>query len=129
LSWRQGDQTERIFANLTIVYFGCLFKIFRRSAIFGYLFPWYKLCINFDKKTAWAKFWAIFSETHLVTLLRVHFFNAEQSLCGVSKLTEKIGKMGQNRKPFSRVTRCFFVKNRTESTPSRFFPIEWITFL
>jgi hypothetical protein len=28
-----------------------------------------KLCIDFDKKMAWAKVWAIFSQTHLVTLL------------------------------------------------------------
>jgi hypothetical protein len=27
-----------------------------------------KLCTNFDKKNSWATFWAMFSQTHLVTL-------------------------------------------------------------
>jgi hypothetical protein len=34
----------------------------------GYFFPHFRLYINFDKKVAWASFWAIFSRTHLVTM-------------------------------------------------------------
>jgi hypothetical protein len=30
-------------------------------------------CVCFDIKMGWAKFWAIFSQTHLVTLAASHF--------------------------------------------------------
>jgi hypothetical protein len=29
----------------------------------------YKICINFDESKGWATFWAIFLQTHLVTLV------------------------------------------------------------
>jgi hypothetical protein len=28
----------------------------------------YRLCLSFEKKLGWATFWAIFSQTHLITL-------------------------------------------------------------
>jgi hypothetical protein len=37
--------------------------------MFCYFLPRLKLCINFDKKVGCTTFWAIFSQTHLVTLL------------------------------------------------------------
>jgi hypothetical protein len=39
------------------------------AQMFGLLIPWYKMGINFDKIICWATFWAIFSKTHLVTLV------------------------------------------------------------
>jgi hypothetical protein len=38
----------------------------------GNFIPWLSLSINLDKKVGWATFWKIFSQTHLVTLLKTH---------------------------------------------------------
>jgi hypothetical protein len=48
---------------------GSLLKITEVAHFFGYLFPQLRLCIDFLQKTGLASFWAIFSQTHLVTLL------------------------------------------------------------
>jgi hypothetical protein len=45
-------------------------KITKVAQFWGILFPRYQLCINFEQKMGWATFWAIFSQTHLVTLNR-----------------------------------------------------------
>jgi hypothetical protein len=50
---------------------GILLKITEVAQIFGQLFPWLWLCINFDKNGLGdflGNFWAIFSPTHVVTL-------------------------------------------------------------
>jgi hypothetical protein len=66
----QGDQIGRIFAQWVIVYFGQLLENYRSIPhVSGYFIPWISLGIHFDKKTGWATFWAIFSQTHLVTLV------------------------------------------------------------
>jgi hypothetical protein len=66
---KQGDQIGRIFASSAIVYFGQSFENCPSSAHLGFLFPRLKLCNDFDKKKHWATFWAILSQTHLVTLI------------------------------------------------------------
>jgi hypothetical protein len=63
----QGDQIGRIFAHWAIVFFGQLLKITEVAQIFDALLfkgERYKLIL---RKTGWATFWAIFSQTHLVT--------------------------------------------------------------
>jgi hypothetical protein len=45
-------------------------KITEGSQLFGLLFH-KKTCINFYKKIGWATFWAIFSQTRLVTLVEM----------------------------------------------------------
>jgi hypothetical protein len=68
----QGDQIGRIFAHWALVVFGQLFENYRSSPYFWAIFPRKKLCIDFNKKWVWATFWAIFSQTHLVTLVSTH---------------------------------------------------------
>jgi hypothetical protein len=69
----QGDQIYRNFAYWVIVYFGPVFQNYKSSqfhwTIFrGESYVCVNLCINQCKKLRWAKFWAIFSKFHLVTL-------------------------------------------------------------
>jgi hypothetical protein len=45
------------------------FKLKKWPNFFGYFFPRKMLRINVDLKMGWATFWAIFSQTHLVTLV------------------------------------------------------------
>jgi hypothetical protein len=61
----QGDQIWRVFAYRTIVVSGqimCLKMIIQEQ-----------LFVNFDKKWDRTKFWAIFSQTHPVTLISARF--------------------------------------------------------
>jgi hypothetical protein len=68
---RQGDQIGRIFAYWAVYYFWQLFDNYRRNKKIGLLFTMeqatYVLILT---KKGWATFWAIFSQTHLVTLVR-----------------------------------------------------------
>jgi hypothetical protein len=77
LYWVQGDQIWRIFAHRAAVFVGQIFENEKCSPNFlatffslGYFFPLLRLCIDFDKKMAWATSWAIFSQTRPVALLR-----------------------------------------------------------
>jgi hypothetical protein len=54
-----------------IVYFGHFFKITELAHILGQLFPHGKSYVLFWQKISLATFWAIFSQTHLVTLALV----------------------------------------------------------
>jgi hypothetical protein len=54
-----------------MIYFGQFFKYRSITKIWATFFTREKLCITFDKKWAWATFWAIFSQTHLVTLFEM----------------------------------------------------------
>jgi hypothetical protein len=68
----QGDQIGRIFAYWAIVKFKLFYVKYKSSSNFGRtFFHRKKCCIYFDKKTGWATFWAIFSQTHLVNLVFV----------------------------------------------------------
>jgi hypothetical protein len=60
----QGDQIGRFFSNWAIVFFEQFFENYNSSLHFGILF-------SSDKELFWATFWAIFSQTHPVTLTRV----------------------------------------------------------
>jgi hypothetical protein len=44
-------------------------KLVKTPTFSGYFLPWLKLCIHFDKN-GWSKFWPIFPQAHLVTLLK-----------------------------------------------------------
>jgi hypothetical protein len=46
-------------------------KITEVSQIFGLVFTTVKVMYKFGQKVVWATVWAIFSQTHLVTLLRL----------------------------------------------------------
>jgi hypothetical protein len=48
------------------------FKLQYKPKNLGSSFAGVKLSINFDKKTGWATFWAMFANTHLVTLHATH---------------------------------------------------------
>jgi hypothetical protein len=65
----QGDQIGRILAHWVGFYFGQVFKNYIRSPHFGLLLCVVKALNYFRQKVGWALFWAIFSQTHLVTLL------------------------------------------------------------
>jgi hypothetical protein len=65
---RQGDQIGRIFANLAIVYKGQLSKIYKSSPKILATSSAEKSYVVILTKRGWAMFWAIFSQTHLVTL-------------------------------------------------------------
>jgi hypothetical protein len=64
----QGDQIGRIFAYCVTVCFGQFFENKRNSRHFWNTFFTVKMYSNFGEKMGWASFWAIFSQTHLVTL-------------------------------------------------------------
>jgi hypothetical protein len=49
--------------------FNSFLKITKVANIFWPLFPTVKVYNKFWQKMDWAKFWAIFSQTHLVTLM------------------------------------------------------------
>jgi hypothetical protein len=57
----QGDQIGRIFAYWAIVFFGQFYEKYSSSQKV-------KVIYKFRQKMGWAKLWAIFSQTHLVTL-------------------------------------------------------------
>jgi hypothetical protein len=61
----QGDQIVRISAHWTIVYFG---QVFENTEVAPK--NWLVKFINFNFLLGWATSWAIFSQNHLVTLLR-----------------------------------------------------------
>jgi hypothetical protein len=68
---RQGGQIGRIFAQWAIVYFGLFFENYIEQPTFlGYFFQKLNLCMHYYwQKMGWATFCAMFSLTHLVTLL------------------------------------------------------------
>jgi hypothetical protein len=72
----QGDLIGRKFAQCAIVDFGQLFENEQSSLLFWATFPHrYGFVIILRKKTNWTTFWAIFSQTLLVTLAaNDHFF-------------------------------------------------------
>jgi hypothetical protein len=64
----QSDQIGLIFTYWAIVYSGQFLFNFRRSP--NYFSTVISCCVfNFDKKIGGATFWAIFSQTYLVTLV------------------------------------------------------------
>jgi hypothetical protein len=66
----QSDQIGRIFASWAIVYLRHFLKITEEAHIVGLLISTVKvICILALSKMCAASFWAIFSQTHLVTLL------------------------------------------------------------
>jgi hypothetical protein len=69
LSFLQGDQIGRIFAHWASVYIEQVFCFQKEPECFAYFLPLKKLCINFVQKMGWATFWAIFSQSHLGTLV------------------------------------------------------------
>jgi hypothetical protein len=66
----QSDQIGKIFADWTFFYFGRLFE--KCWPNFGLFYPCKKLC--FFTKMVLATHWAIFSQTHQVTLAMTYFF-------------------------------------------------------
>jgi hypothetical protein len=66
---RQGDQIGRIFAHWAIVYFGQFFENDRRSLNFLATFFHDENFVFSLTEIGCATFWAILSQTHLVTLL------------------------------------------------------------
>jgi hypothetical protein len=68
----QGDQIGRIFAQWVIAYF--LAETFEQKYVtyLSYFIPWTRLSIKCDQNWFWATFWAMFSQTHLVTLPPFH---------------------------------------------------------
>jgi hypothetical protein len=48
-----------------------ILKITEVAHIFGHLSPWLRLCTYFEKYIGLHKFWAIYSQTQLVTLIPV----------------------------------------------------------
>jgi hypothetical protein len=66
----QGDLFGRIFAQWANYYFEEFVENYRSSPHFcaTLYMSRYRLSIKFDKKTGWATLWAIFSQTHPVTL-------------------------------------------------------------
>jgi hypothetical protein len=66
--WHQGDQIGRIFAHWAIVNLKHLFENFKIILILGHFFHGKNYYVNLGKEIDWATIWAIFSQTHLVTL-------------------------------------------------------------
>jgi hypothetical protein len=63
-----SDRIGRIFADWTSVYFGELFLKLQKKPTLLYYFLRSKIYVVMLTKMCWATFWAIFSQTHLVTL-------------------------------------------------------------
>jgi hypothetical protein len=68
VSWSQGDQTGRIFAYWGDCLFLAFFKLQMLAKFHGNFLKLLKLYLCYFFKMSWAAFWAILSETHLVTL-------------------------------------------------------------
>jgi hypothetical protein len=68
-TYDQGDQIGRIFAHWAIVFFG-KFKNYKVGQIFWATFYHSKCFVLILTKMGWAKFWAIFSQTHVTLLTR-----------------------------------------------------------
>jgi hypothetical protein len=81
----QGDQIGRIFTQWAIVYFGLLL-ITEVALNFGQLFWYSNNFVLKVTKMSLATFWAIFSQTHLVTLL--HNFRTYCSFPGRLRLLD-----------------------------------------
>jgi hypothetical protein len=71
-----GENIEKIITSVPdrvnfhpLYTFGQFLEITELAHIFGYLFPLFRSCINFDKKWGWATFRATFFQFNLVTLL------------------------------------------------------------
>jgi hypothetical protein len=69
---QEGDQIGRIFAHWAIVFFGQFFEHYRSSPNFPATFIHKKVAYKFWQKQL-DTFWAIFSQTHLVTLKPISF--------------------------------------------------------
>jgi hypothetical protein len=69
--WHHSDQIGRIFAYWVIVSVGQFFENYRRSTNLWCYFLTKKIRINLDKIRVLATVWAIFSQTHLVTLIGI----------------------------------------------------------
>jgi hypothetical protein len=83
--WKQGDRIGRIFAYWVIVYNGSFMKITYYIARLVWQFFNGNSRVNFDTKMSWATFWAILSQTHLVTLTgREARTHTRQNICFVS---------------------------------------------
>jgi hypothetical protein len=66
----QGDQIGRIFAQRAIGYYGQFFsENYRSGPHFLSTFSKSNDYVLILTKMGWATFWAIFSQTHLVTLV------------------------------------------------------------
>jgi hypothetical protein len=64
----------RKFAHWAIVFFWQIFEN-NKVTFLGYLFLQLRLCrYYFGQKPALATFWGIFSQTHLVTLVKIRQF-------------------------------------------------------
>jgi hypothetical protein len=117
----QGDQIWRTIAIWVVIYFGQCFENCFSTRL---LFSQKSLCINFGEK--WAvlhMYWAIFSQTHLVTLAVMknvckgmysqnmyiglfpsikdekqipHFFDFSDQLCAMSDFEHLLGSILQN---------------------------------
>jgi hypothetical protein len=67
------------------LFMGSFLKITEVAHIFGPLFPGLRLSMNLTKMV-WAIFWVIFSQTHLVTLLKtMRLENKRLKICLVSQ--------------------------------------------
>jgi hypothetical protein len=66
----QGDQIGRIFAYWSIIYFGLYFETYRCNANFWTTFFYGTSYVLILTNIVWATFWATFSQTHLVTLVK-----------------------------------------------------------
>jgi hypothetical protein len=67
---QQGDQIGRIFAQWMIVFWPVTRKLEKEPTFLGYFIWLYKFLHQFRQNMVWDTFWANFSQTYLVTLLR-----------------------------------------------------------
>jgi hypothetical protein len=65
----QGDLITKIFVYWSIVFLGQFFKTtYSVTQYFGLLISTVQVLYKFRQKVGWAIFWAIFSQTRLVTM-------------------------------------------------------------
>jgi hypothetical protein len=69
------------------LFFKLLFETYWCSKKLGGSLLYFHGIINFGDKKGWATFWAIFSQTHLVTLLSPHTMRARQHLSKKSRVS------------------------------------------
>jgi hypothetical protein len=65
---RGGGRLGEFTSNGRLFTIDSILKITEVAHILFHFFHKHRLCSNFDKKLDWDRFWAIFSQTHLVTL-------------------------------------------------------------
>jgi hypothetical protein len=79
----------RIFALWAVVYFGQFLKYYRNSSHFRATFSKVKNMYLFWQKKVRATFWAIFSQTHLVTLNGTEKMRDSRSCCNYHQSVKK----------------------------------------